>query len=149
MRRGGAEDGLDLREAPAPERRLEELRDARLELPRPRVVDGPERRLDLAERLELAEELDVAERRAAGEDLPDPVHLAGERLEDGLHDPLQDRGLVLVVPDVLEDEEVRRVRDVAAVEVRAGGEELEHLDHAAVREAHALGADLEDEALVG
>jgi hypothetical protein len=74
--------------------------------------------------------------------------LAVERLEHGLHDSLEDRRLILVVPHVLEDEEIARVGGRAAVEVGARREQLEELHDASIDRAHALGADLEDEALV-
>ena len=70
------------------------------------------------------------------------------RLEHRRDDRLEDRRLVLVVPDVLQDEEVPGVRLGAPVEVRARGEQLEELHDAAVAERHALGTNLEDEPLV-
>ena len=92
-----------------------------------------------------AERLDAD---AGGADAARVRVLAVVRLEHRRDDRLEDLRLVLVVPDVLEDEEVARVGLRAAVEVRARGEELEELHDAPVAEAHALGADLEDEALV-
>src|SRR5262245_10810326 len=81
---------LNLSEPAALERRLEQLIDALLEGAGARVVDGAERRLDLAQRLELAEQLHVTERSAAGDHLTDPIHLALERLDadaDRAHTP--------------------------------------------------------------
>src|SRR5437868_108244 len=69
-------------------------------------------------------------------------------LQRGPDDVLEQRDLVDAVPYVLEDEEVAVVDLRPPVEDRAGREQLQELDHAPVADAHALGADLEDETLV-
>ena len=69
-------------------------------------------------------------------------------VDDRADDLLEDLGLVEVVPDVLEDEEVAVVGLIAPVDDGAGGEQLEQLDDAPIGDRDALGADLEDEPLV-
>src|ERR1700733_5709448 len=98
LRPSGKKSPSQLREPPAPERRLEELVDTREELGRERVGRGTEGRLDLVERLQLAEELHVAEPHPARQHLTNPVDLASERLDpnaDSAHAP--GLGMVAVV----------------------------------------------------
>src|SRR5580700_1621902 len=157
-----------LRESAAAERRLEEVIDALQELRGARVGRRSQRSLDLVQCLELAEELHVAEPSPAREHLSYAIDLARQcldadpggthavrvgmvsevRLEHRGDDGFEDRRLILVVPDVLQDEKIACVRLAPSVQKRTGREELQELHHTPVGQNDPLGADLEDEPLV-